>query len=168
MVFGKGDDFINRFAGMLSWYVGLFPLACPNSKLAPVYVGDLVSRIVDSIDDRASHGRRYPVCGPEVFTLRQILELIIATLGRPVWIMPLGHGLSRLQALVLQNLPGKLFTLDNFRSLQTDNVCDGTDLCPTSLRQYVTGLPAMFGKKRSYDRFRRDYAAFDDFPEKPS
>jgi len=157
VVFGKGDSFINRFAGLLGWYVGLFPLACADSKLAPVYVGDLVAKIADSIDDRNSYARRYKVCGPEVFTLQQILELIIAALRRPVRIVPLGKGLSRLQALILQNLPGKLFTLDNYRSLQTDNVCKDGDLCPTSLREYLRGLQAMFGNKRSYDRFRKDY-----------
>ena len=90
MVFGKEDDFINRFAGILSWYAGYFPLACPDSKLAPVYVGDLVERIVAAIDNKDSFSRRYPVCGPEVFTLRQILELIIETLQLPVRVMPLG------------------------------------------------------------------------------
>ena len=158
VVFGKNDDFINRFAGIMRFYVGLFPLACANSKLAPVYVGDLVEMIVASIDDRGSYGRRYSACGPEVFTLQQIVELVVTTLRRPVRIVPLGNSLSRLQALVLQNLPGKLFTMDNYRSLQTDNVCKDGNLCETSLRQYIRGLPAMFGNKRHYDRFRKDYA----------
>jgi NADH dehydrogenase len=164
VVFGKGDDFINRFAGILRWCFGYFPLACADSKLAPVYVGDLVAKIVASIDDRSSYGRRYTVCGPEIFTLQQIVELIIATLRLPVRIMPLGKGMSRLQATILQNLPGKLFTMDNYRSLQTDNVCADGDLCETSLRQYVIGLPAMNGNKRNYDRFRKDYVE-DKAPE---
>ncbi len=157
VVFGKDDNFINQFAGILRWYAGYFPLACPDSKLQPVYVGDLVERIVNAIDDRNSHSKRYPVCGPEVVTLRQILELIIDTLRLPVRILPLGKGLSRLQALVLQNLPGKLFTMDNYRSLQTDNVCSDCELCTTSLRQYIHGLSAMFGNKRYYDQFRKNY-----------
>jgi len=164
VVFGKEDNFINQFAGILRWYFGLFPLACPDSKLQPVYVGDLVQRIVSSVDDRDSFSKRYPVCGPEVFTLREILELIIDTLKLPVRILPLGKGLSRLQALVLQNLPGKLFTMDNYRSLQTDNVCpEGCEHCPTSLRQYILGLEVMFGNKSHYDRLRRDYT----LPDKP-
>jgi NADH dehydrogenase len=162
VVFGKNDDFINRFAGILRWYAGYFPLACADSKLAPVYVGDLVAKMVNSIDDRESFSKRYTVCGPEVFTLRQILELIIDTLRLPVRIMPLGKGLSRLQALILQNLPGKLFTMDNYRSLQTDNICTDGDLCETSLRQYMHGLTAMFGNKRNYDGFRKNYPQSDN------
>ena len=158
VVFGKNDDFINRFAGILRLSVGFFPLACADSKLAPVYVGDLVEMMVDSLDDRATHGKRYTACGPEVFTLRQICELIIEALRLPVRILPLGKGLSRLQALVLQNLPGKLFTMDNYRSLQTDNVCEDGASCPTSLRNYLRRLPDRFANKRDYDRFRRDFA----------
>jgi len=157
VVFGKDDNFINQFAGILRWYAGYFPLACPDSKLQPVYVGDLVARIVNAIDDQDSYSKRYPICGPEVFTLRQILELIIDTLRLPVRILPLGKGLSRLQALILQNLPGKLFTMDNYRSLQTDNVCADCEFCETSLRQYIHGLSAMFGNKRDYDQFRKNY-----------
>lgn len=157
VVFGKEDDFINRFATILKMFFGYFPLACANSKLAPVYVGDLVEKIVDAIDDRETFAKRFTICGPEVFTLQQILELIIQSLKLPVRIMPLGKGLSRLQAVILQNLPGKLFTMDNYRSLQTDNICSDGDLCETSLRQYINGLPAMFGNKRDYDSFRKNY-----------
>lgn len=157
VVFGKGDQFINRFAAILKFCVGYFPLACADSRLAPVYVGDLVERIIAAIDDRNSYGKRYPICGPDIFTLRQIIELIIDSLDVPCRVLPLGKGLSKLQAVILQNLPGKLFTLDNYRSLQTDNVCDGDDCCNTSLRQYLSGLAVLFGNKREYDRFRREY-----------
>ena len=155
VVFGKDDDFINRFAGLLKWFVGYFPLACPDSKLSPVYVGDLVERIIDSIDDPESYAKRLEICGPEVLTLRQIIELIIENLKLPVRVLPLGKSMSQLQAIVLQNLPGKLFTLDNFRSLQTDNICTGGQPCTTSLRQYLRGLSVLFGKKRHYDQFRK-------------
>ena len=157
VVFGREDDFVNRFAGILKYCVGFFPLACADSKMAPVYVGDLVERIVNSIDDSSSYSKRYTVCGPEVFTLAQILELIIETLRLPCRVLPLGKGLSRLQALILQNLPGKLFTMDNYRSLQTDSLCEDGDLCQTSLRQYIRGLADMFGNKASYDQFRKDF-----------
>jgi len=158
VVFGKDDQFINRFASILKLCVGLFPLACPNSKLAPVYVGDLVERIVDSLDDRKTHSKRYAVCGPEVFTLQQIIELIIETVGAHCRVLPLGDGMSRLQARILQNLPGKLFTMDNYRSLQTDNVCTDGDLCKTSLRHYLRNFGELIYTKKHYDAFRRDYA----------
>ncbi|MFV2031385.1 MAG: complex I NDUFA9 subunit family protein, partial [Gammaproteobacteria bacterium] len=155
VVFGKNDRFINRFTAILKLCVGFFPLACPHSKLAPVYVGDLVERLANALNDSETFSKRYTVCGPEVFTLQQILELIVDAIGAPCRILPLGNGLSKLQALILQNLPGKLFTMDNYRSLQTPNICEGGELCSTSLRQYIQDIGVLFSNKKHYDRFRK-------------
>ena len=155
VVFGKNDQFINRFAAILKLCIGFFPLACPHSKLAPVYVGDLVERIVNAVDDSETYSKRYTVCDPEVFTLQQILELIADAIGASCRIVPLGNGLSKLQAFILQNLPGKLFTMDNYRSLQTPNICEGGELCSTSLRHYIQDIGVLFSNKKHYDRFRK-------------
>ena len=155
VVFGKNDQFINQFAAILKLCFGFFPLACAQSKLAPVYVGDLVEKIVNSIDDKSTHSQRYPVCGPEVFSLKQILELIVKAMDSSCRIVPLGNTASKLQARVLQNLPGKLFTMDNYRSLQTPSVCKEGELCSTSLSQYIKDFSILFSNKKHYDRFRQ-------------
>ncbi|MFT4608341.1 MAG: hypothetical protein ACI8ZV_002035 [Chitinophagales bacterium] len=158
VVFGLNDQFINQFAGILKLTIGFFPLACADSKFAPIYVGDLVTRIVNTIDDKATHGNRYPLCGPEVFTLKQILELIAKSMGISCRIVPLSNGLSKLQALVLQNLPGKLFTMDNYRSLQTPSVCDNSNHGTTSLTQYIQNISVLFNRNKHYDDFRQDHS----------
>lgn len=168
VVFGKNDQFINRFASILKLCVGVFPLACPQSQMAPVYVGDLVERIVKTIGDPGSHSKRYTVCGPEIFTLRQINELIISTLGLSCRVWPLGKNLSKMQAFVMQNLPGKLFTLDNYRSLQTPNICEDADPCNTSLSQYIQDIGVLFSNKKHYDNFRRDSVGTNRIPSSES
>ena len=155
VVFGKNDQFINQFAAILKLCFGFFPLACAQSNLAPVYVGDLVEKIVNSIDDKSTHSQRYPVCGPEVFSLKQILELIVKAMDSSCRIVPLGNTASKLQARVLQNLPGKLFTMDNYRSLQTPSVCKEGELCSTSLSQYIKDFSILFSNKKHYDRYRQ-------------
>ena len=155
VVFGKNDQFINRFAAILRLCFGFFPLACAQSKLAPVYIGDLVEKIVNSIDDKSTHSQRYTVCGPEIYSLQQILELLVKAMGSSCRIVPLGNTASKLQARVLQVLPGKLFTMDNYRSLQTPNVCEEGEPCTTSLRQYLEDIGALFSNKKHYDRFRQ-------------
>jgi len=157
VVFGKDDQFINRFAGILRLCFGFFPLACGQSKLAPVYVGDLVEKIIISIDDKSTYSQRYTVCGPEVFSLQQILQLLVKVMGLSCRIVSLGNTASKLQARVLQILPGKLFTMDNYRSLQTPNVCGEGELCTTSLRQYIQDIGTLFSNKKHYDRFRRQF-----------
>jgi len=155
VVFGKNDQFINRFAGILKFSPWFFPLACPQSKLAPVYLGDLVEKIADAVDDKSTYSQRYSVCGPEVFTLRQIVELIINSMGSSCRIIPLGNSMSKLQAMILQFLPGKMFTMDNYHSLQTPNICEDGKSCNSSLRQYLQGIDVMFSNKKNYDRFRQ-------------
>ena len=155
VVFGKNDHFINRFSSILKLCFGFFPLACARSKLAPVYVGDLVGKIVESVEDKTTYSKRYTVCGPEVFNLQQILELIVNAMGLSCRIVPLGNTASKLQASLLQNLPGKLFTMDNYRSLQTECVCQEGENCTTSLGQYVQDIGILFGNKKHLDRFRQ-------------
>jgi len=155
VVFGKNDQFINRFAGILPLCFGFFPLACGQSKFAPVYVGDLVEKIISSVDDKSTHSQRYTICGPEVFSLQQILQLLVKAMGLSCRIVSLGNTTSKLQARVLQILPGKLFTMDNYRSMQTPSVCEEGEHCTTSLRQYIQDIGTRFGNKKHYDRFRR-------------
>ncbi len=157
VVFGKNDQFINRFASLLKFSPVLLPLACPTSQMAPVYICDLVQRMVDALDDSSTYSKRFSVCGPEVFSLQQIVELIIKAKGSSCRVLPLGDGLSKLQALILQNLPGKLFTMDNYRSLQTPSICDESELCQTSLRQYLENIDNLFSNRKYYDQYRRDH-----------
>ena len=108
VIFGPDDSFINRFGSILKLCPGFFPLACPNSRFSAVYIQDVVSRMVDCIDDTQSFSRRYPLCGPETLTLRQIVELIGQSQHSHCKIIGLSDRLSQFQAVVLENLPGQL------------------------------------------------------------
>lgn len=124
VIFGPHDSFTNRFAALLRRVPVLFPLACPGARMQPVYVEDVVQAFVRSLDRYETFGQRYNLCGPEVFTLQEIVSYLALVLGLKRRILPLGDGLSRLQAAVMQFAPGKPFTPDNYRSLQVANVCE--------------------------------------------
>ncbi|MDX1497136.1 MAG: complex I NDUFA9 subunit family protein [Salinisphaeraceae bacterium] len=123
VIFGPDDSLFMRFAALLKW-LPVFPLACPQARFAPVWVGDVVELFVRCLQDDSSHGRRVEVCGPQILTLKQIVEYAAKHSGRRRWVIPLGNKLSLLQAHVMEYLPGKPFSLDNYRSAQRDNVCD--------------------------------------------
>jgi uncharacterized protein YbjT (DUF2867 family) len=123
VIFGRGDSFFNRFAGLLRTVPGPFPLACPNARFAPVYVGDVAQAMVRTIDLPDAVGRSYELCGPRVFSLRALVEYTADCMGRKVRVIPLPDGLARLQARVLERLPGKPFSMDNYLSLQAASVC---------------------------------------------
>lgn len=134
VIFGPGDSFLNRFAGLMKKIPLFFPLACPNSRFAPVYVGDVAQAFVRSIDDKTSYGQRFDLCGPHTYTLRELVRYTADSIGVRRVIIGLPNWASRLQARVMEWAPGKPFSMDNYNSLQTDSVCkDGAEPCPTAL-----------------------------------
>ncbi len=122
VIFGEGDGLFNRFATLLRLAPGIFPLACPDSRFAPVYVGDVVEAICRATHD-ATGGERLELCGPEVFTLKALVEYTRDQLGLRRQVIGLGDRLSRLQARALGLLPGQPFSLDNYYALQKDSIC---------------------------------------------
>ncbi len=134
VIFGRGDSFFNRFAGLLRNLPGPFPLACPNARFAPVYVGDVAQAMVRCLESQSTAGKAYELCGPRTYTLRELVEYTAAHIGRKVRVIGLSDGLSRLQARVFQHLPGKPFTMDNYLSLQVDSVCTRNGLGELGIR----------------------------------
>ena len=102
---------------------GPMPLACPDAKLAPVYIGDVVQAFANALEDRATYGKQYELCGPREYTLEELVRFIAAASGRRKRIIRMPDWASRLQASVLQYAPGKPFTPDNYLSLRTPSVC---------------------------------------------
>ncbi|KTG16474.1 MULTISPECIES: complex I NDUFA9 subunit family protein [unclassified Guyparkeria] len=124
VIFGPGDSFLNRFAGLARLMPGVFPLACAGARFSPVYVGDVTRRYVEAIDDPATFGERYDLCGPHDYSLGELASYAASTSGHPRWVIGLPGWLSRLQARVMEWLPGKPFSRDNLASLQRPNICE--------------------------------------------
>lgn len=148
VIFGRGDSFFNRFAGLLRLAPGVIPLACPRSRFAPVYVGDVAAMMVWALQSPTSAGQRYDLCGPRVFTLKELVKYTAHTIGRPTLVVSLGDFASRLQGRVMQVLPGAPFTLDNYLSLQTDSVCARNALIEAGIRptDIAAVVPTYLGK----------------------
>jgi uncharacterized protein YbjT (DUF2867 family) len=123
VIFGRGDSFFNRFASLLELTPGLFPLACPDARFAPVWVGDLAQAMLRCIKDDASVGRRFDLCGPRIFSLEDLVTYTAGRIGKRTLLMGLNDFGSRLQAKVFERLPGKPFTMDNYLSMQTPSTC---------------------------------------------
>ncbi|WP_297528792.1 complex I NDUFA9 subunit family protein [Thiohalobacter sp.] len=123
VIFGPGDSFFNRFAGLLRLTPWIFPLACPDAKMSPVCVGDVVAAFLRALDDDDTIGRHCDLCGPEVCTLQELVEYTARVIGVRRRILRLGNTGSWLQARLLEFVPGKPFSRDNFWSLQKEGVC---------------------------------------------
>jgi len=162
VIFGPDDSFINRFAALLRlcpWPLPYLPLSCPNSRFAPVHVGDVVRAMADSLEDPASFGERIELCGPETWTLEQIVTAIRDALGKRCPILPLPDGASRLLASLMQYAPGKPFTPDNYQSLQTASVCrHPCPQCRHRLSHYLKGLRGGHNRRPRLDDYRKRHA----------
>ena len=120
VIFGDGDSFINLFAGLLK-VAPVLPLACPEAKMQPVWVGDVAAAMTLILEDAETFGQTLIMVGPEAFSLRELVEFTAAAAGLKRKIIGLPDGLSRLQGRVMDFVPGKPFSSDNYLSLQIDS-----------------------------------------------
>jgi len=160
VIFGAHDDFTNRFARLVRLSPGVFPLACAEARLQPVFVGDVADAIVRVIADRALGGQRYELGGPDVVTLGELVRYIGELIGHPVRVIALGSTLSKLQANILEHVPGKPFSRDNLRSLQEDSVLtqgnglDTLGIVPTPMRIILPDYLGHSGTRHRYYDYR--------------
>lgn len=139
VIFGPEDRFINRFVRMLRM-LPVLPLARANARLAPVHVGDVAEAVLRALVSREAVEQTYQLCGPRVYSLREIVQLAGTIAGHPRPILPLPPTMGRLQALFTQLLPGKPFSLDNFYSLSIHSICESDAPGLRSLGIAPTGL----------------------------
>ena len=134
VIFGGGDGFFNRFAALLKVAPGVIPLACPNARFAPVYVGDVTEAMTVALGNPQTSGQTYDLCGPRIFTLRELVDYTAERINKPTRVIGLNDSAAKLQAKVFQLLPGKPFTMDNFQSLQTDSICETSGLAELGIQ----------------------------------
>lgn len=122
VIFGRGDSLLNMFA-RLQRVLPIVLLGSPQAKFQPVWVEDVARAYDHALDAPETFGKRFELCGPKVYTLRELVELAGRLSGNPRPIIGLGKTASYLQALALELSPVKLLTRDNVRSMSIDNVC---------------------------------------------
>ena len=154
VIFGQDDSFFNRFAGLLKVTPFVFPLACPNARFAPVYVGDVANRFTQALEDKTTFGQRYDLCGPKQYSLIELVRYTADQLQLRRCIIGLPDTISHLQAAMLEWFPGKPFSLDNYKSLKTDSICSKGATEPTSVESIEPYYLGNRGKAKNYDRYR--------------
>lgn len=171
VVFGAEDSFINLFAKLQRMFP-VMPLAGADAKFQPVWVEDLADAIIRCLQDDGTIGHTYEACGPDVFTLRELVQLagrhagINRGRGRPVIALPLALG--RIQAFLMELAPGQpLMSRDNLASMQVDNVASGQVPGLDALGIQACGAEAVVprylgsrGPRSSLDGMRRTAGRF--------
>jgi uncharacterized protein YbjT (DUF2867 family) len=165
VVFGPEDDFFNRFAALARIAPVLPLIGGGNTKLQPVFVGDVAKAVIAGLTGKAAPGAPYELGGPEVLTLKEVMERVLTYTMRKRLLVPVPFWLAKLKGAFLQLLPGPLLTLDQVRLLQTDNVVseaakrsgrtlDGLTIEPVPVAAVVPGYLEQFRPRGQFSVYR--------------
>ena len=125
VIFGAEDKFLNTFASLQKLFP-FIPLAGSTAKFQPVWVEDVASAIVKCIENTETIGQTYEACGPEVFTLKQLVQLAGQYSGHDKPVFGLPNALARIQAALMELAPGEpIMSRDNLDAMKTDNISGG-------------------------------------------
>lgn len=163
IVFGRDDNFINRFAGLIAM-LPVVPIIGGKAKFQPVYVDDVARAVARALGDPASFGGHvYELGGPEVISMAALNRRIAEDIDRDPLFVDMPDTLSGLMAGTTGWLPGAPITGDQWRMLQSDNVVaddarglDAFDIVPTPLDAVIPDYLVRF---RKHGRFTEDRAA---------
>ena len=150
VIFGADDKFINVFAKLQKVFP-VMPLAGVATRFQPVWVQDVARAVVYCLSHRATVGKTFELCGSEIFTLQQLVEIAGKWSGHRRFVLPLPATIAYLQALMMEFLPGStLMSRDNLASMQTDNVAnkDAQGLFALGI-QHTQSLQAVFPSRKN-------------------
>ncbi|MDA3912871.1 complex I NDUFA9 subunit family protein [Oleiagrimonas sp.] len=160
VIYGLGDGLVTRFHDLLR-KAPVLPLARPQALMAPVYAGDVAEAMARCVSaSHASDNRCFELYGADTYTLQKIVRMIAETAGLRRAVIGLPDVLGQLQARVAGMLPGKPFTLDNFKSLRTASVgkvngLAALDIEPHSFQGMLPYLLAGGDRQPRLDHMRR-------------
>jgi uncharacterized protein YbjT (DUF2867 family) len=157
VIFGPEDDFFNRFGAMSRLSPALPLVGGGHTRMQPVFAGDVAAGVAKAVDGDLKPGATYEFGGPDVHTFRELMEFVLATVGRRRLLLPIPFGVMKVQAAVLQVLPNPPITPDQVELLRHDNVVsddakragrtlEGLGLIPESIEAVVPSYLWRFRK----------------------
>ena len=153
VVFGPEDQFFNRFAAIAIMSPVLPLIGGGDTRFQPVYVGDVADAVIKCLEDRTTAGRTYELGGLKIYTLRELLELLLHEIRRQRWFINLPFELAEFQAKLMAILPNPPITPDQVELLKGDNVVSPGALTLATLGIAPTAVEAIL--PTYLDRFRR-------------
>jgi NADH dehydrogenase len=157
VVFGPGDDFFNRFAKMATLSPALPLVNFGKTRFQPVYVRDVAEALANALERQDARGRTFELGGPEVYTFKEILKIIMDVTQRPRLLAPLPMSMTKAMGASVGWVPGAPITLDQARLLERDNVVSSDmpglrdlDVEPTAVETIV---PTYLYRFRKHGQF---------------
>ena len=121
-VFGRDDQFINRFAGLIA-RLKLLPIIRSDVRFQPVFVGDVAAAVAVALGDPGQHGgKTYTLGGPQTLSMRKLHEWLAGQIGRKAHFVDVPDAAAAAGVKAFGWLPGAPITQDQFTLLQRDSV----------------------------------------------
>ena len=127
LAFGEDDHFFSRFAAMIRSSPILPLIGGGTTKFQPVFVGDMTAGLLELVKRSDTAGKTYEFGGPQVYSFKVLLELLLIALNRQRVLLPIPFALAEMQAALLELLPNPPLTRDQVRLLKTDKVASGME-----------------------------------------
>ena len=165
VVFGPEDDFFNRFAALARLLPALPLIGGGRTRFQPVFVGDVAKAVLAGLTGRADADAPYELGGPELLTLKQVMQRVLTYSMRERWLVPVPFWFAKLQAAFLQFLPTPPLTIDQVRLLESDNVVsedakrggrtlEGLGIEPVAIAAVVPGYLEQFRPRGQFSDYR--------------
>jgi uncharacterized protein YbjT (DUF2867 family) len=165
IVFGPEDDFFNRFA-KLARIAPVLPLIGGGAtRLEPVFAGDVAKAVIAGLTGSAKSGAPYELGGPEVLTLKSVMQRVLDYTMRKRLLVPVPFWLAKVKGAFLQLLPNPMLTVDQVRLLETDNLVSeaakrsgrtlqGLGIEPVAVASVVPDYLERFRPRGQFSRYR--------------
>jgi uncharacterized protein YbjT (DUF2867 family) len=127
LVFGEDDHFFGRFANMIRSSPVLPLIGGGTTKFQPVFVDDMTAGLLELLERSDTAGKTYEFGGPQVYSFKALLELLLTALNRQRVLLPISFVLAEMQAGLLELLPNPPLTRDQVRLLKTDKMVSGAE-----------------------------------------
>ena len=165
IVFGPEDDFFNRFAALARITPALPLIGGGKTRLEPVFAGDVAKAVIAGLTGETVPSATYELGGPEVLTLKQVMQRVLDYTMRKRLLVPEPFWLAKLQGFFLQMLPTPPLTTDQVRLLESDNVVsetakrsghtlEGLGIEPVAIAAVVPGYLEQFRPRGQFSIYR--------------
>jgi NADH dehydrogenase len=162
IVFGPEDDFFNRFARMAQLLPALPLIGGGHTRFQPVYVGDVADAMAVALAEPKWAGQIFELGGPQTYSFRELMQILLAEIGRKRWLVPIPFPIAALQGAVLGLLPYPPLTRDQVKLLKRDNVVSGLfpglaelGVPPTAVEAVIAGYLDRFSRGGWYSAARK-------------
>ena len=151
VLFGPDDAFLNRLAAMARVMPVLPLFGSGETRLQPVYVGDVAEAVAKVLTAPSAKGQVYELGGPRIYTYKALVQLVLTQIDRKRLLLPVPYFVWELLATLLAPLPKRPISRDQVILMKQDNVVDpqaatfaDLGIAPTSIEEI---LPTYLGRR---------------------